>query len=405
MVDTATLTKVRFIPTEDVSATLKGLMKAHSQFYWAVAWGSDNPALSDLLHYQSKIAKLVIGTHFYQTPPKFLEQFKSVKAARVIPPDGATFHPKTYLFLSSTRAVAVIGSANFTRSAMESNVEACCLIEGEAGDRLFRDIRKFITDDCWKSAKVIDDDFLRSYRIRHEATKAARAALLKFVALRRPKQSARGGDPLEMDWPNFVARLRHEKHFQNRLKVLAASRKLLDTVDSFSKLSPMERKAIAGTLGGKEIGPDSLEWGLFGSMFGFGVFKNLINSNSAEISNAMDCIPPTGVVTDGEYDMFVKSFRKAFKGQARQGAIPSASRLLAMKRPDYFVCIDTPNKKGLSSHFGLAASAVNLENYWTDLIEPITLSSWWQVPRPRGLDGRIWDGRAALLDAIFYDPT
>jgi hypothetical protein len=74
-----------------------------------------------------------------------------------------------------------------------------------------------------------------------------------------------------------------------------------------------------------------------------------------------------------------------------------------MKRPDFFVCIDKANKTGLSAHFGLAASAVNLENYWTDLIEPIRLSPWWRALRGRGVEGKIWDGRAAFLDALFYE--
>jgi phospholipase D-like protein len=394
---------VHFIRRQDVSATLKGLMKAHDRFYWAVAWGSDNPALSELLHYKSKIGKLVIGTHFYQTPPAFLEQFKNVNAARVVPPDGSTFHPKTYLFVSRERSVLLIGSANFTNSAMESNVESCCLIGGETSERLFRDIQKFIEDDCWESAEIIDSNFLRAYRIQHEATKAARAVLRKFSRLKRPTLSASRVDPLEMNWLDFVSKVR-QKNLENRLKVLAQSRRLLDGVAGFSKLATIERKAIAGTAGKRESGPESPDWGAFGRMSGFGVFQNLINTNSPEISDAMDCIPPTGAVTGDDYDLFVQNFRNAFKGQARMGGIPSASRLLAMKRPDYFVCIDAANRKGLCSHFGLSATAVNLENYWTDLIEPITLSSWWRAARPRGFDGRIWDGRSALLDAIFYDP-
>jgi len=400
---------VRFIPRQDVSATLKRLMKAHTRFYWAVAWGSDNPALSDLLQHQAKIGKVVIGTHFYQTPPTFLEQFENIKAARVVPPDGLTFHPKTYLFVSRERSVALIGSANFTKSGMESNVESCCLVEGKSDEAVFHDIRQFIETDCWESAKVIDDDFLRAYRIQHAATKAARAALKKFVPLKRPKPSARQGDPLEMDWSGFMARVRRDKYhsLEERLEILERSRSMLASVKSFSKLSEIQRKAIAGTLGKVEMksSPGHLDWGYFGGMGGFGVFQTIINTNSPEISDAMDCIPLNGAVTEAEYAQFVKNFLKAFEGQARVGGIASASRLLAMKRPDYFVCIDDPNKKGLSSHFGMVASAVTLENYWSDLIEPITFSSWWRAPRPRGMEGRIWDARAAFLDAFFYEST
>jgi hypothetical protein len=186
--------------------------------------------------------------------------------------------------------------------------------------------------------------------------------------------------------------------------VLTESRKLLEGVDSFSKLATKERKAIAGTLGQSERGPESPDWGTFGWMGGFGVFQNLIINNSPEISEALDCIPPTGAVTGDDYDKFVQEFRKAFEGRFRKGGISSASRLLAMKRPDYFVCIDTANNKRLSAHFGLAASAVKLENYWAELIERVKLSRWWRAPRPRGVDRPIWDGRSAFLDALFFDP-
>jgi HKD family nuclease len=395
---------IQHISGNNIAKTLVRLMKAHQEFYWAVAWGSDNPALADLLRYTDKIAKLVIGTHFYQTPPAFLEKFKDIEAVRAMAPNGATFHPKIYLFISPKRSALVIGSANFTNSAMGGNVEVCCLIEGATSEKLFVDMRSFVTAECWKGAAVIDADFLRAYRIQHAANKAARASLEKFVPLKRRRPTARGDDPIEMSWAEFAGKVCNEEHFQERLKVLAKARVILDSADSFSQLNQNDRKAIAGTLGEKERKSSGLDWGLFGSMFGFGVLKNKINDNAREISDALDCIPPMGVVTRDNYEGFVEHYLRAFNGLPRVGGIASASRLLAMKRPDCFVCIDNQNKEGLSAHVGLAASAVNLKNYWQDLIEPIWSSPWWQAPRPRGVEGRIWDGRAAFLDALFYRP-
>jgi phosphatidylserine/phosphatidylglycerophosphate/cardiolipin synthase-like enzyme len=167
--------ELQFISSAEVSAALKRLMQAHSQFYWATAWGSDNSALSELIRQRSKIVKLVIGTHFYQTPPDFLANFEGSEAVRAVPPQGiaGTFHPKTYLFVSAERSAALIGSANFTRAAMESNVEACCLIEGESSESFFHKLRHFIEEECWRNAKSIDKDFLRDYRIQYEAKKAS----------------------------------------------------------------------------------------------------------------------------------------------------------------------------------------------------------------------------------------
>ena len=63
--------------------------------------------------------------------------------------------------------------------------QACCLIEGAFKEKLFLDMRRFITGECWEQAAVIDADFLRTYRIQHAATKVARAALKKFAPLKR----------------------------------------------------------------------------------------------------------------------------------------------------------------------------------------------------------------------------
>ena len=155
-------------------------------------------------------------------------------------------------------------------------------------------MRRFITVKCWKEARVIDADFLRDYRIQHAATNAARAALEKFTPLKRPKPTAKRGDPMEMSWAEFVQKVRSEEFFQERLKVLAQARVLLDGAGSFSQLSQIDRKAIAGTLGGKEEQPGGLGWELFGRMFGFGVLKSKINANAQEISDALDCAPQRG---------------------------------------------------------------------------------------------------------------
>lgn len=394
--------KVSFVAKSSISDTLKKLIKDHQSFYWSVAWASANSVLSQLMQHHSKIEKLVIGTHFYQTPPSILDNLKNTNGVRVMTPDGATFHPKTYLFVSPEQSALVIGSANFTRAAMTSNVEACCLIEGASDEAMFQDAQKFVSGTCWENAQAIDEDFLRDYRLQHAAAKKARKRLSKFVTLKQPNESANLGDPLTMDWVDFAKQVREEEFFENRIKVLSKARALLDNVDRFEELTSIERKALAGTLAENEEGPDDLDWGLFGSMLGFGVLREILNKTPAKIGDSLDCIPAKGPVTENDYNDFKDNYIRAFEGQSRKGTISSASRFLAIKRPDYFVCIDKMNKRGLSAHFGFAASTVNYDNYWQRLIEPITLSHWWQAKRPIGLDGQIWDGRAAFLDALFY---
>ena len=82
----------------------------------------------------------------------------------------------------------------------------------------------------------------------------------------------------------------------------------------------------------------------------------------------------------------------------------TATRLLAMKRPDYFVCVDSKNRKGLCHAF-LVPTSVTLDDYWESFCMRIQQAAWWLVPEPKGtLERSVWRGRAAFLDALFYEP-
>ena len=84
----------------------------------------------------------------------------------------------------------------------------------------------------------------------------------------------------------------------------------------------------------------------------------------------------------------------------------TATRLLAMKRPDRFVTVSEANKKGLCRAFGVRYTTLNLDNYWNLIAVPLIAMPWWLYPAPHaGQQRDIWNGRAALLDSIYYDPV
>jgi len=110
-------------------------------------------------------------------------------------------------------------------------------------------------------------------------------------------------------------------------------------------------------------------------------------------------------VSIDNYNAYIEHFKNAFEGKERGAGIATASRLLSMKRPDLFVCINNKNKKGICQDLGVAPSTLDFDKYWTHIIEPITQAEWWNAQRPSGEDGLIWDYRSAMLDAIYYDPN
>lgn len=83
--------------------------------------------------------------------------------------------------------------------------------------------------------------------------------------------------------------------------------------------------------------------------------------------------------------------------------IATATRLLAMKRPDSFLCVNSKNKHLLAKYLNIPPSNLTLENYWDLVIVPIRQSSWFNIKNPiQGKD--FWKFRVALLDALIYEP-
>lgn len=399
--------KVTFLEQAGITNELKKLMKAFNEFYWAVAWGTENKLVDDLVADKGKIKQLIFGTHFYQSDPNLLERFKDAKFAGVMPNDAAgTFHPKVFLFIKGSKAAAIIGSANFTNGAMNRNNEAAILLEGDKSDEVMVSARKMV-DAAWDRAVEIDRDFLDNYRLHYRATAAHRKALEKQRKIVKPSKDAANKGLLTWSWKEYAHKVRCDRFgaYDGRIALLQEAGEMFLRINSFDELEKQERRAIAGLLKGGSVlrvgGTDT--WGWFGSMMGMGDFQSLINSNSNYISEALDKIPLRGDVTKEQFDEYIDLFQRAFLHTVRKGGVPTASRLLAMKRPDTFVCIDVQNRVGLGKDLGFAPTTLTFDKYWDGVVMPITASTWWQTARPNGKYGLLWDGRAAMLDSIYYE--
>lgn len=82
--------------------------------------------------------------------------------------------------------------------------------------------------------------------------------------------------------------------------------------------------------------------------------------------------------------------------------LASATRLLAMKRPDVFICINNRNNEGLSKMLGMTKPQINLENYWECVVKPFISSEWEAQGKNSTIGQEYYPFRIALLDALFY---
>jgi HKD family nuclease len=384
----------------EIDKVLVKLMQRYTKYYIATAWASMGSKASFVLfENRDRIIKMIVGTHFYQTHPNFIEKFSNDGNVRFILKTDGVYHPKVYLFSDENDGwECLIGSANFTASALAKNYELMIHIKSDDQNTtgVFADILNEV-NVYWSEAQVMTNDDMTNYKNIWERNRRKLESLKGIYGARQSKNSIVKSNIYSLQWENYYEQISDDKFesFQSRLDILRIINENFKENQSFSKFSDLQRKQVAGVITEPEI-----NWKWFGSMVGAGKFKNRINTNNIHISDALDYIPLTGPVSELDYDGFVKTFTLAFPDGGAGIAI--ASRLLAMKRPDYFVCLDSQNRYELCKDFGIPAN-VTLETYWGDIITRIIDSVWWLSPRPSDpTEEQAWNGRAAMLDTIFY---
>lgn len=398
-----------FLQGNNLELTIHRLIEEHDEFYWAVAWGSMSPLAKHLLKHRLKLKRFAIGTHFHQTDPELLEALQEVSGARVVSNSSTgTFHPKMYLFKTGEKYSLVLGSPNFTNAAFSINAESALLIEGHTSEQVYADVINSIKS-VWNAANPISEGFLRAYKLKHDATKNLRLDLETDLPIMLPNPNLDYSNLLQYDWPTFVKRVEADPihNIKGRIDIMDQARIWFSQFPSFAAMNEAQRKAIAGTFVRNEAKPPEfpkLNWAWFGSMVGAGVFKGLVKSKPEGLSAALDLIPRSGAVNEVDYERFKERFLESFVGEKKGGGLATASRLLALKRPDYFVCVDSANERKLSEAIGVNKSDIKLDTYWSHIIEPILCSPWWNSGRPSDdFAGRIWDARVACIDAFCYE--
>ena len=116
---------------KEITSTFNALLRECQSISFAVAWASIGfDSCTQLLKSRRKIRQGVVGTHFYQTAPEFIESFIGKKNVKFIRSQSSVFHPKVYLFeWRNGDWSCLIGSANFTRGGFGDNSELLIHIE------------------------------------------------------------------------------------------------------------------------------------------------------------------------------------------------------------------------------------------------------------------------------------
>jgi len=330
---------MRLITTAtELETEFRRLTKQYDHFYWATAWASSGSGLfKDLLTNRAKIKKIVVGIHFYQTHPDFIEAFLNDKKVRFIQQPEGTFHPKLYLFTDKTKKwELIIGSANFTTEAFSRNTEASLLIthkDSNSADAHQNAIK--LVEQAFSDGKTFKKTDLHKYRtIWKNHRQKIKSLSGRYGSKKRGPKPIHEVPMMGRSWDEFMKEVRNDQThgLDRRLRVIEIAQKLFQSVNHFIELTEDQRKFIAGIPNNLDI-DGAEDWGYFGSMKGAGIFKSKIKENDRNVSKALDQIPLSGQITKQHYDNFIKYFTQTFTGNY----IATATRLLCMKRPDTFM--------------------------------------------------------------------
>ncbi len=392
------------VKAKKIDKLLVDLMNKYKKYHIAAAWASlGSDASFVLLKNKKRIQQMVVGTHFYQTHPDFINKFINSEKVKFILNTSGIFHPKVYLFSNNKDEwECLIGSANFTTSALSKNSEI--IVHIKHSDDNSNDVYNSILNEIsryWEDAFTISKNDYSSYRkIWEKNSKKLKLLGGNYGDLPKPSILVKS-KIFTLSWSEYFNLLKVDEFdsFDKRVLLLNEANKYFINNNHFSDMGKIERRELAGIVSKNQIRSD-IEWGWFGSMKGSGKFQNRINENNEYLSIALDAIPLQGDILRSDYEKFVTSFKKAFPEDGAGVAI--ASRLLAMKRPDYFVCLDKRNLHGLCGDFGISKN-VTLQSYWDDIIERIIDSVWYCSSKPvDDSEFSAWRGRVAMLDVIFY---
>ncbi len=380
--------------------TLLECINKYDDIYISVAWASAKTRVFEaLINNKKKITVSTIGTHFYQTDPQVLKEFIDSDIVHFITQPAGVFHPKIYLFTKGNEWEAIIGSANMTTGALTVNQEISIHLSNRDSNAkttknsLLENINRYFS----KASSISENDYI-AYRNIWKQKRKNRDDLSAIYGGKTGSKSPINSEIMSMKWEDFIIKIKENPadEIDTRLELLEIIKNGFKDYSSFQKMPRDLRKIIAGL-------PNNLyeNEGWFGGMSGSGHFHSAINMNNIHISRALNKIPLTSDISRTDYMSFIEEYREALPLVSMP--IGTASRLLAMKRPDFFVCINAKNKPLMCRDFGINITGMTYERYWDELISRIHDSVWWSKSSPEdGIDKEIWNGRVALLDCIFY---
>jgi len=375
-----------------------------------VAWASSsNPCHNELLAASKKVRRLVVGLHFHQTHPKFIDDWrkKPETPLRLVNDLKGIFHPKVYLFRKGREARLLMGSANFTGPGFggwggrDGNTECMVLLETTEDSKVVKQALDLVDHD-WTFVTPTD-----SWLSMYTSAYRRRAALRRRLSSPGSSASSSTGSSSASDFYDLA--IDFQSYFdivinagRDRAILRGSSMDYtlwlgaLDHVhglDGWPELQDMDLEGRKRVFGIREYpdGDHSVNLRAFG-WARYAALERLFSSRQA--TRCLQYIPSEGVVSRSSWKKFVTAYKQAL----RPTALTTASRLLMLKRPDLFASVNKRSIDGIRRTTGI--SIKDLDDYWEAHLV-IWSWPWSRSKKPKSTKRlRVWQARVALLDVL-----
>lgn len=310
-----------------------------------------------LLKNKDKIQFSTVGIDFAGTDVNVLKDFQNSNKVKIYKGEY-TFHPKIYVFYNRTKYKAIIGSANLTEGGMYNNDECAVLFTESDGVLLDNVLEKL--EDYFDKAKIITDGIIETYSKEYEAIKENNNSIVK--RLEPTKQKIDEAPYIDLKWGE-VSEIIQQIDFVDRSGMLndiqEIFKKLDDSNIKFENLELDERRMIIGN--SKDV---NNKYRAFGGLASGGkaqqILLNQDDIKNTELRSIIEELDKIELLNEDNMchpvsETIVRNIVKTVMGIEGCG-ISTVTRLLAVKRPDLFLCVNDGNQNSIKELFGFRIS-------------------------------------------------
>lgn len=356
--------------SEEIGEEISRCIEEYSNISFAVAWIKDNKIYQKLLKNKDKIQFSTVGIDFAGTDVNVLKDFQNSNKVKIYKGEYI-FHPKIYVFYENKKDYTVIiGSANLTNGGMVYNNECAVLFTEKDKGISLKDILRQL-NIYFNKAKIITEDIINEYSKEYKYIQDNNERIVK--RLESTKQKINKAPYINLKWEE-VSEIIKQIDFDVRSEMLDDIQKIFKKLDNsnikFRNSELDDRRMIIGNSKDRDDKYRALG-GLAANGNAQKILLNVDNTKNDECRQISEALDRIESLNDNNIclpfpETTVRNILEKVMGIEGCG-ISTATRLLAVKRPDLFLCVNKGNQNSIKELFGFKISGNNnekkIENY------------------------------------------